>query len=419
MDLNLLKRILSTFNKHSFSLFIYELWKLRDYEDDYKYQKTYLLKEIGKNVYEQHFWGRENQEGIYDIQGFHLIIPFFQPIELFNNIEKINFTDLKLIEILKKYKKIMDDREADWQFWTDGNYIMPNFYFVTNFEGIEKKIYFNVILPKFESILNKLEISGEAAVGSCDSFIEMASENAIKAFKNFFINYKNELSITFNNDKYIIDNFYADKYISKGLLKLNQNPLETIYINENKNKSEIIKEFEYLINHKVNEQKFEQFLTKYYKSLFGEKYDRIETQLWLKFPELDINNKNRRLDIFLRNSIERDWELFELKKPQKLIRMYRNIPAFRSEILQALQQIKNYKKILSQDKVKRKLAREGIEYCFPEFRLVIGNKPDISNEQWRWLKTSNENQIKIITFEDLINEMKIRFNLHLDLLNLK
>ena len=85
---------------------------------------------------------------------------------------------------------------------------------------------------------------------------------------------------------------------------------------------------------------------------------------------------------------------------------------FTSEILHSIQQIKNYEKILIQDKVKQAFAKKGIEYYYPELRLVVGNKPDISIEQWRFLKSTNENGLKIITFEDLIMEMKLRYNIH-------
>jgi hypothetical protein len=223
--------------------------------------------------------------------------------------------------------------------------------------------------------------------------------------------------LSFTNGICNVDAFNSDKYITKGVLNSYNNPIETIYIANSITKSEIIKEFEFLINSNVNELKLETFLTQYYKEIFGDKYDRIETQLWLKFPEIDIANKNRRLDIFLRNSIERDWELFELKKTQKLTTTYRDIPVFKSEILHAIQQIRNYEKILNQEKVKVKFAKEGIEYFNPELRLVVGNKPDISIEQWRFLKSTNENGLKIITFEDLISEMKIRYNIHDKYLN--
>ena len=94
-----------------------------------------------------------------------------------------------------------------------------------------------------------------------------------------------------------------------------------------------------------------------------------------------------------------------------MTKTYRDIPTFTSEIQNAIQQLKTYEKLLSQSKVKDKFANEGIEYFFPEIKLVVGRKPDISDEQWRFLKSTNENNLKIITFDDLLNSMKIRYNL--------
>jgi hypothetical protein len=63
------------------------------------------------------------------------------------------------------------------------------------------------------------------------------------------------------------------------------------------------------------------------------------------------------------------------------------------------------------------LYKEGIEYFYPELRLVIGNKPDMSIDQWRWLKASNENRLRIITFEDLIISMKNRYHINSETYN--
>ena len=272
-----------------------------------------------------------------------------------------------------------------------------------------------MLIPIFDKLLKDIDFVGKPYVGSIDSFLDLEFDKAVIGLKNFISKYSGEISISFVDGKISVERFYPDKYITKGILKNSKSPYESIYINSLNSKSEIILEFENLINSRVSENKIESFLVKYYKEIFGEYYDRIETQLWLRFPELDISGKSRRIDLFLRNAVERDWELFELKKPQKLTHTYRDIPTFTGEIFQAIQQMKNYENILMQDKVKSKFYREGIEYFYPELRLVIGNKPDISIEQWRWLKTTNENKLKIITFEDLINEMKIRYNIHTQL----
>jgi len=87
------------------------------------------------------------------------------------------------------------------------------------------------------------------------------------------------------------------------------------------------------------------------------------------------------------------------------------IPVFVNAVHNSIQQIQNYKRILSQDNVKRKLALDGIEYYEPEYRLVIGRNPDISLAQWRNLKKSNENGLKISTYDELLKEAEKRSDL--------
>jgi hypothetical protein len=404
----LVKKILSTLNRDAFLKFIYELWKLTDISTDLEHRKTSPIK---YDLFEQHYWGKTNKRGIYDYQGYNLIVPFFQPIELFSEISERNIANTDLIKKLKKYKSKVTNRESSWQFWTDGQYNMPRISFVTNFEGIDKNFYLDKIIPKFENIIDSLDLNAKTAVGSCDTFFELNPQNTILAFNNFINKYKKQISISLSEGKLEIEYFSQDKYLTSGLLKNSKNPYEPIFVNRKTEKSDIIKEFEFLINKTTSEGILEKFLTKYYREIFGEQYDRIETQLWLKFSELDIFNKNRRLDIFLRNSVERDWELFELKNVKKLTRTYRDIPTFTSEIHNAIQQIRNYEKLLLQDKVKQKFAKEGIEYFYPDIRLVVGNKPDISDEQWRFLKSTNENKLKIITYDELLSSMKKRYEI--------
>jgi hypothetical protein len=170
----------------------------------------------------------------------------------------------------------------------------------------------------------------------------------------------------------------------------------------------LVKEFEQLLSCNPREAKLEAFLKKYFKEIF-EGYDRIETQVWLKFPDLDIGNKNRRLDVFLRNTASHDWELFELKKAIQLTHTYQDIPVFVNAVYLGIEQIRNYKRILSQDKVKKMFALQGIEYYEPEYRLLIGRNPDIPINQWRNLKKSHENDLKIFTYDDILNGMRDRY----------
>ena len=173
----------------------------------------------------------------------------------------------------------------------------------------------------------------------------------------------------------------------------------------------LISEFQSLLNGNPSEKKLERFLVQYFREIFGYRYDRIEAQVWLRFPELDIANKPRCLDMFLRNSVEGDWDLFELKKCTKLTRTYRDIPVLTAEIHSAIQQLKGYGTLLSQDHVRRYFASQGMEYYQPSLHLVVGRSPEIPTAQWRWLKATHGRDIKLITYDELIKEMLARLEI--------
>ena len=156
------------------------------------------------------------------------------------------------------------------------------------------------------------------------------------------------------------------------------------------------------------EAELEDFLVAHYKEIFGTKYDRVETQLWLHFPDVDITDRKRRLDVFLRNSVVNDWELFEIKRLTPVSSTYRDVPVIAREVTNAIHQIKNYARTLMQDKVKSHFAAQGIEYFVPKLSVVIGRTPAIPHDQWRWLKTENETSVNIITFDQLLSELRCR-----------
>ena len=172
--------------------------------------------------------------------------------------------------------------------------------------------------------------------------------------------------------------------------------------------SAVLCQFETLLKSDPKESQLEDFLAAHYQDVFGRKYDRIETQLWLRFPGVDIANKNRRLDVFLRNSVSNDWDLFEIKRLIPLSRTYRDVPVLASEVLNAIQQAKNYSRVLQQDSVKRHFAQQGIEYYEPCLNVVVGRTPEIPHEQWRWLQSISDMSVNIIAFDELIAELRLR-----------
>ena len=247
-------------------------------------------------------------------------------------------------------------------------------------------------------------------IGTYDSFLDRAPQKTEKVLKNLISKSKLETSLFFQNGRIFIEQHLPENFLQSGVVKGSLNPCDTVISSFSKNTNDTIQEFEEILNRSFKEDELAKFLERYYKQIFGAKYDRVESQLWLRFPELDINRKDRRLDIFLRNAIDKDWELIELKGSGKIITTYRDVPTLSARITGAISQLKNYERILMQDSVKKKMMQQGIEYYEPQMRLVVGGKPEISNEQWRRIKIENEKGLKITTCEDIIQEMKYRYS---------
>lgn len=79
-----------------------------------------------------------------------------------------------------------------------------------------------------------------------------------------------------------------------------------------------------------------------------------------------------------------------------------------AEVSHAITQLKNYSRLLSSPKIKEALKQSGIEHFEPTLNLVIGRKPQISPEQWNWLKRNQDKDVNLLTYDDLISEMKMR-----------
>lgn len=269
------------------------------------------------------------------------------------------------------------------------------------------------LLEYYENEINTILPNGsfQIGIGNINTFLdspEIKKDGIRKFLINFFDFYDDGLSISISDDKAFVSSILHEREFS-GLLTTNNSILSPVIRRVEKN-NEIINEFNHLINANVKERVLEEFLQENYQLIFGERYDRISTQLWLKFPELDIGGKDRRMDIFMRNSVSEDWELYELKRADvQLTKTRKDIPMFMSTVSDAMAQVRNYKRILMQDNVRKKFEQDGIEYYEPEINIVIGKNPNLLPKQWRRLVTS-ENDLKIITYNDLLCEAKERMN---------
>lgn len=82
-----------------------------------------------------------------------------------------------------------------------------------------------------------------------------------------------------------------------------------------------------------------------------------------------------------------------------------------------MQQIRNYERLLNDSKVKETLKQDGIEYYVPSFNLIVGRASTLPHDEWRWLANSTKN-LKILTYDDLVSDMKLRLQSHIDFLNM-
>ena len=406
---NHLTTILSSLNRESFNQFIFDMWELGNKHTQKNFIDLKKKPRLGPGVFEQQFihWDKPQYPKSY--QGFNLIVPFFQPAEALINSNNINTLLKRESLILKKYDRTIKRRIKDWYWPQDGEFAASNIYFVSNLIGIEKKIYYNKILPKLSEIVKPSPYFNKIGIGTYDSFINRVPQKTETVLKKLISNSQFETSLFYHEGRVFIEQHLPENFLQSGVLPKSLNPCDTVITLLPKNNIEIVKEFEDILNRNFKEDEMEKFLKKYYKVIFSNRYDRIETQLWLRFPELDINRKERRLDIFLRNAIEKDWELIELKGRSKIISNYRDIPTLSSTMTGAISQLRNYERILQQDSVKKKMKEQGIDYYEPQLRLVVGGKPEISIEQWRRIKVDNEKGLRITTFEDIMQEMKMRY----------
>lgn len=295
---------------------------------------------------------------------------------------------------------------------------LGSLYICTNLHGIETEIY-QKFYDSFQ--IHKQKIPYEAhfeGIINIDGFLRKKTGEGNEEFCSALSKFidKNIDGISFEIDKDIVKvlPFQNQNIISGGIGK-HISPLETVITTKLVNNYSVFKEFERLIND-GSENQLEEFIAAHFQLILGNHYDRIETQIWLRFPEVDIANKERRLDIFARNSLLQDWDLFELKKDMPVAKMYRDVPTFTSEVLSAISQLRNYQRNLQQDKVKNHFAAKGIKYYEPSLNLVVGRTPQIAIEQWRRACVDQSN-INILTYDNLLSQAKNQIKAKIDFLN--
>lgn len=205
--------------------------------------------------------------------------------------------------------------------------------FVTNLSGLDESLYQELLIPAYQRLkrfcgLEKAPI----LVGSPDSFMDLVPEKTERVFCEFITKHADGLVIRISEHDASVEEFINDRWLSAGLLSPAAQPYESVFVTSAIQQRAVLEKFQHLLQQSPAENRLEEFLVANYKDIFGRKYDRVETQLWLRFPELDINGHDRRLDVFLRNSVINDWELFEIKRPTTVSGTYRDIPIIAREV---------------------------------------------------------------------------------------
>lgn len=406
MDQDLLITLLSRLNKHAFESFILEKFHSAE-------EPLLPLEEAGSGVLYARWLKHSYAGNVHTVFIMHYL-----PVELFRNPSELDVAEPDLLRRLDRVKTAYEGKVGYFGFADPELREVPSLYelaFLVNCGGLSRSFYDEYIFPKYQALIEKWDV-GRMLLGSYDSFLDLQAKETQEAFRRFVAKYRDGLTIGLVEDEPRITTFGAEAAFTSGVLRQTEVPCEPLLALPAAVSREVVAEFQELVEKNAREATLERFLQAHYQEVFGFKYDRIELQLWLRFPELDVGGKDRRLDVLLRNSIERDWELVELKRPAvQLTGTYRDIPMLSREVSGAIQQLRNYGRILDQDSVKRHFAAEGIEYYSPELRLVIGRGPQIPHETWRWLKSTGETGLKIMTFDDLLAEMKLRLGQRLQL----
>ena len=350
----------------------------------------------------------------------------FESVELlvFDSIPYKIFVDPNRISIdtpnlSNTVKKIYDDYgDKGWVAYNGmrSGYNLVYIIFANNFQGFQEKYYRDYLLPQYKNLVDKhwTKRGMNYAVASMDIFLNPDYySSTVKLLKDYYLD-KYSLCIEVLDGKYVVSECVFDNIIP-GVGQATLQPYPTVI--RKKSDNIVLLEFENLLNRNPSEARLESFLSEHFQTIFGEKYDRIETQISLNFPDLDVVGKKRRIDLFLHDVQKDDWELVELKKLIPLGKMNsRSTPAFREEIITAIMQLKTYQRIFEQSIVKRKLYEDGIKYYQPSYTLIAGcGKPfSFTHEQWRWLvdNTEKSHNLKFLTYEDLLTEMKLRINTH-------
>jgi hypothetical protein len=411
-ETQLLIRFVSRLNRHALGVFYAELASHGKNKE--ACCPVEPLPEAGENVFFQPYLDSYGSS-IHDVILIHA-----PPLELFDPEVPLDMHDPVLIEKLVRVRSLYHGRYGSWGIVDEfrrRDKALKGLRFVTNLLGIRKSIYEDVLIPQYARLRRFCGIrSVETFVGSWDTFVELDPEGTRDALKRVAKLANDGVAISITANGPIVSPFQVERNVGIGVLPIAEAPYEPIVVGAMVQDRGVLEQFQSLLQREPLESEIESFLVANYKEVFGGRFDRIESQVWLKCTPETPQGKDRHLDVFLRNSVTSDWELFEIKRPIRLTTEYRSVPVVASEVSKAIQQTQNYLRILAKDSVKRSLAAMGIEYYEPVATVVIGRNPDIPLAEWKWLKSIHQHGPRILTFDELMSEWRSRLRDRYELL---
>lgn len=354
----------------------------------------------------------QGQEYSYGESIGNVILPYHLPVELARNPTTAMLCDPGLRDRLRFVADEFRGHQGAWGMVSEcfddpamRDDALQGVCVYTNARGISSADFDSTYGEELQALFDACGVTARPYLGCIDSYLRNASAEVDRTLSELLTGTDGWV-IELDDDRPHVSAFSVERALSSGVSPVRRHVCEPVFVSRRPNP--VLAEFDALLRPGVREADLERFLLAHFREIFGERYDRIESQLWLKFPALDIGGCDRRVDLFIRDSVSRDWELVEVKRLLPVAREYRGVPAFTAEITGAIRQLRNYKRILAQDAVKRELHAAGLDYWEPSLRLVVGRTPrSITHEQWRWL-VSDEREVRVATFDELRSEAAAR-----------
>src|SRR6266571_1358521 len=289
MDNILLKTLLSRLTCHSFARFVFTLLNADG--------KTSPLSECGEQVFVQ---------PLLDSYGSSLhsvFILHYSPLDLIRGDKALLLSDPVLAAKVKAVHQQYKGQYGQWGMvapFLKSARKLQSLAFITNLVGISRDDYETNVIPQYSQLVHKMRLAKDHLyIGSYDSFVALRPEATQSAFAKFITQNTDALRIALDPDDIRVERVSSECHLSAGVLSHSRVPSEPVYQARLRKDEGTLQELELLLRQNVSEARLEAFLAEHYRLIFGPQYDRIETQLWLRFPELDLVEKSRRLDIFL------------------------------------------------------------------------------------------------------------------------